>query len=110
MDIEQLKLILETLQGVGHEAGNLAVLYLWLQFGSSALGYLSPVSVLLGAGWIIFKAIRMGYGGDVCEQFLCEMRDQLGTGIRGSLSNDERARTMAAIRALVAEKRAKEQK
>jgi hypothetical protein len=32
MEIEQLKLILETLQGLGHEAGNLAVLYLWLQF------------------------------------------------------------------------------
>ena len=110
MEIEQLKLILETLQGVGHEAGNLAVLYLWLQFGASALGNVSMLVFLLGAGYLIYKGIRMGTGGDVCEQFLCEMRDQLGTGISGPLSNSERQRTMLAIRALVAEKRAKEQK
>ena len=108
MEIEQLKLILETLQGVGHEAGNLAVLYLWLQFGASALTNLSFAGVLGGAGYLIYKGIRMGTGGDVCEQFLCEMRDQLGTGISGPLSNSERQRTMLAIRALVAEKRAKE--
>jgi hypothetical protein len=109
MDIEQLKLILETLQGVGHEAGNLAVLYLWLQFGSSALTNLSFVGVFVGVGWIIFKAIKMGSGVDVCENFIREMRDHLGTGISGSLSVSERDRTMAAIRALVAEKRVKEQ-
>ena len=107
MDIEQLKLILETLQGVGHEAGNLAVLYLWLQFGASALGYLTATCVVLGIGWIIFKAIKMGSGVDVCENFIREMRDHLGTGISGSLSVSERDRTMAAIRALVVEKRVK---
>ena len=108
MEIEQLKLILETLQGVGHEAGNLAVLYLWLQFAASALGNVSMLVFLLGAGYLIYKGIRMGTDGDVCEQFLRDMRDQLGTGISGPLSNSERQRTMLAIRALVAEKRAKE--
>jgi len=33
---------------------------------------------------------------------LREMRDQLGTGIYGSLSSDERHRTMTALRKLVA--------
>ena len=108
MDIEQLKLILETLQGVGHEAGNLAVLYLWLQFGSSILGHLTLASVFIGLFYVIYRAIRMGTGGDVCENFMREMRDHLGTGISGSLSVSERDRTMAAIRALVAEKRVKE--
>ena len=110
MEIEKLKLILETLQGVGHEAGNLAVLYLWLQFGASALGNVSMLVFLLGAGYLIYKGIRMGTGGDVCEQFLIEMRDQLGTGISGPLSTSERDRTMNALRQLVAEKRVKEQK
>ena len=102
MDIEQLKLILETLQGVGHEAGNLAVLYLWLQFGASALANLSLSGVFLGAGYLIYRGIRMGTGGDVCENFLREMRDQLGTGISGPLSVSERDRTMTALRKLVA--------
>lgn len=108
MDIEQLKLILETLQGVGHEAGNLAVLYMWLQFGASALTNLSFAGVLVGAGYLIYKGIRMGVGGDASERFLCEMRDQLRTGTSGCLTDDERHRTTDAIRALVAEKRAKE--
>ena len=108
MDIEQLKLILETLQGVGHEAGNLAVLYLWLQFGASALANLSLSGVFLGACYLIYRGIRMGTGSDVCENFLRDMRDQLGTGISGPLSVNERDRTMNALRQLVAEKRAKE--
>jgi hypothetical protein len=102
MDIEQLKLILETLQGVGHEAGNLAVLYLWLQFGASILGNLTLASVFIGLFYIIYRAIRMSQGHDEAEAFLREMRDQLGTGIYGSLSSDERHRTMTALRKLVA--------
>lgn len=106
MEIEQLKLILETLQGVGHEAGNLAVLYMWLQFGASALTSLSFAGVLVGAGYLIYKGIRMGAGGDASERFLCEMRDQLRTGTSGCLTDDERQRTMSAIHALVADNKA----
>jgi hypothetical protein len=102
MDIEQLKLILETLQGVGHEAGNLAVLYLWLQFAGGVLTNLSAIAVLLGVTYLIYKAIMISQGHDETEAFLCEMRDQLGTGVRGLLSRDERQRTTTALRKLVA--------
>jgi hypothetical protein len=102
MEIEQLKLILETLQGVGHEAGNLAVLYLWLQFGASILGHLTFASVFIGLFYVIYRAIRMTQGYDEADAFFREMRDQLGTGIYGSLSSDERQRTMTALRKLVA--------
>jgi hypothetical protein len=102
MDIEQLKLILETLQGVGHEAGNLAVLYLWLQFIGGVLTNLSIMGALLGVTYIIYKAIMISQGHDESESFLCEMRDQLGTGVYGHLSKDERQRTMTALRRLVA--------
>jgi hypothetical protein len=102
MEIEQLKLILETLQGVGHEAGNLAVLYLWLQFIGGVLTNLSLIGVFLGLFYFIYRAIRMSNGHDQAEDFLCEMRDQLGTGVRGVLSSEERHRTMTALRKLVA--------
>jgi hypothetical protein len=107
MDIEQLKLILETLQGVGHEAGNLAVLYLWLQFAGGVLTNLSIMGALLGIAYIIYRAIRMSQGSDESEAFLCEMRDQLGTGMRGILSSEERHRTMTALRQLVAKHKEK---
>jgi hypothetical protein len=107
MEIEQLKLILETLQGVGHEAGNLAVLYLWLQFAGGVLTNLSIMGAFLGMTYIIYKAIIMSQGHDETETFLCEMRDQLGTGVRGVLSSEERQRTMTALRQLVAKHKEK---
>ena len=108
MEIEQLKLILETLQGVGHEAGNLAVLYLWLKFAGGVLTNISLVGIFLGLFYFIYRAIRMSQGHDQADAFLREMRDQLGTGIHGHLSEDERHRTIKALRQLVAEKRMKE--
>jgi hypothetical protein len=102
MDIEQLKLILETLQGVGHEAGNLAALYLWLQFASGVLTNLSLIGVFLGLFYFIYRAVRMSNGHDQADDFLREMRDQLGTGIHGTLTTDERNRTITALRKLVA--------
>ena len=102
MDIEQLKLILETLQGVGHEAGNLAVLYLWLQFAGSAAANLCVASVLVGVAYFGYRSIRVGYGADTYDAFFRDMRNQLITGTGGYLTDDERQRTMAALRQLVA--------
>jgi hypothetical protein len=106
MDIEQLKLILDTLQGVGHEAGNLAVLYLWLQFIGGVLTNLSVIGIFLGLFYFIYKSVRMSNGHVQAEDFLREMRDQLGTGTYGTLTTDERQRTMTALRKLVAKEKA----
>lgn len=108
MDIEKLKLILETIQGVGHEAGSLAMLYMWLQFGASAITNLSIAAVIVGAAYLGYRAIRVGYGVDAYESFFRDMRNQLFTGTGGYLTDDERQRTIAALRTLVAEKRSKE--
>jgi hypothetical protein len=107
MEIEQLKLILETLQGVGHEAGSLAGLYLWLQFAGSAVASLSIAGVAVGAAYLGYRSIRVGYGADACDAFFREMRNQLVTGSYGHLTDDERQRTMAALRQLVAEHKEK---
>ena len=110
MDIEQLKLILETLQSVGHEAGYLAALYLWLQFAGSAFGYLCTAGVLLGAVGLVYKAIKFAYGEDAYGYFFREMRDQLNTGTGGPLTDNERQRTTAKLHQLVAEAKDKEKK
>jgi hypothetical protein len=106
MEIDKLRLILETLQGVGQEAGSLAVLYLWLQFGSSALTSLSFVAVFLGIGYSVYRGIRLNQVNERACQFLRDMRDQLGTGVGGPLMEEEANRTMAALRRLVAKEKA----
>jgi hypothetical protein len=107
MDIEQLKLILETLQGVGHEAGNLAVLYLWLQFGASILGHLTFATVFIGLFYVIYRAVRMSNGVDAYDTFFCSMRNQLFANTGGYLTDEERQRTMTALRQLVAKHKEK---
>lgn len=109
MDIEKLKLILETIQGVGHEAGSLAMLYMWLQFGSAAVTNLCIAAAVLGAAYFGYRAVRVGYGVDAYDSFFRDMRSQLFTGTGGYLTDDERHRTITALRTLVAEKHEKEQ-
>lgn len=106
MEIEKLKLILETLQGVGQEAGSLAALYLWLQFGSSVSGHLFFAGGVVGMAYIIFRGIKLSYGAESTDQFFRDMRNQLRTGTAGLLTDDERQRTIAALRELVAKEKA----
>lgn len=105
MEIEQLKLILETLQGLGHEAGSLAVLYLWLQFIGGVLTNLSVLGIFLGLFYFIYRAFSMSQGHDGAEAFLRDMRDQLGTGTEGPLTGNERQRTISALRKLAAKEK-----
>ena len=105
MDIEQLKLILETLQGVGHEAGNLAVLYLWLKFATTLIGNLCIAGICVALFYCVLKGIRMSQNHYDDEAFICEMRDQLRTGSGGFLTPNERQRTLTALRNLVAKEK-----
>jgi hypothetical protein len=52
----------------------------------------------------------VGYGVDAYDSLLRDMRNQMFPGTGGYLTDAERQRTMAAIRALVAEKHAKDKK
>ena len=103
MDVEQLKLVLETLQSVSHDAGSLAVLWLWLKFGAAAVGHLSIMTVVVAVAYFIYKAVRLSYGDDAYDRFFRDMRDQLRTGTGGCLTDGERNSTMSALRALVAD-------
>lgn len=106
MDIEQLKLVLETLQNVSHDASSLAVLWMWLKFGAAAVGHISIMAVIVAVAYFIYKAIRSNYSDDAYDLFFRDMRDQLRTGTGGCLTDNERIATMAALRALVADSKA----
>lgn len=108
MEIEKLKLILDALQGVGHEAGSLATLYLWLQFGASVVTSLSFVAVFLGISYGIYRFIIVSNHHEATDQFFRDMRDRLGTGTGGHLTENERHRTMASLRQLANKPREKD--
>lgn len=107
MDIEQLKLVLETLQSVGHEAGSLATLWLWLKFSGGLLQLAFWAAVIVGVAHAIARAARHLEGDARYERFLREMRGTLGTGTSGVMTDDEYGRTTAMLRQLAEEHRAK---
>ena len=107
MEIEQLKLILETLQGVGQEAGSFAALYLWLKFGATVLKYLFFAGGVVGVSYLFYRGIKMGMGAELTDQFFRDMRHQLNTGTPGTLTEEERQRTIVALRQLVAKEKEK---
>ena len=95
MDIEKLKLILETLQAAGDTAAMVAVLWLVLEY------VLTPAFILAG----VFLVLRMGIVLiqylEGSNSFIAECRDRLGTGDKGYLTVGERRGTEALLRKLV---------
>jgi hypothetical protein len=108
MDIEQLKLVLETLQSVGHEAGSLVTLWLWLKFGAATLQALLWGAVIVGVAHAIARGWRALEGDSRADRFLRDMRCVLGTGTSGCLTDAEYARTTSLLRQLADEHRAKQ--
>lgn len=110
MDLEQLKLVLETLQTVSHDAGNLVILWMWLKFGASAVSSVAWVAVLLTCAWFIGRAIMAASGASETESFLKDVRVRLQTGSPGMLTDSERFATISKLRMLVDEHVASQKK
>jgi hypothetical protein len=99
MNIEELKLILETIRSLSGDASTAAYWYFGLEFAKYVLGWLVSAGVVLTITRTI--AVANGVGAD--EAFMRECRDALGTGCRGELTDNERAATQQAIRKLIQE-------
>lgn len=97
MDIEQLKLVLEALQSVSHDASTIAVLWLWLKFGAVAVSHATWMIVILVVAWIVGSAILRATGASGSDEFLKDMRRTLNTGTPGLLTDNERRATMAKL-------------
>ena len=98
MDIEQLKLVLSTLQG--HDASSLVILWLWLKFGAGVLCTLFWGAILIGAVVALGKAYRAVESDQRSDRFIRDMRDILCTGTGGCMTDSERDRTQALLRSL----------
>ena len=99
MNIEELKLVLETIRTLSGDASTAAYWYFGLEFAKFVLGWLVGAGVVL----TLIKTIAMANGVGADEAFMRECREALGTGCRGPLIEDERAATQQAIRKLIQE-------
>ena len=99
MNIEELKLILETIRSLSGDATTAAYWYFGLEFAKFALGLLVGACLV----WTLIKAVAVASGVGADEAFMRECRDALGTGCRGGLIERERVATQQAIRKLIQE-------
>ena len=99
MNIEELKLILETIRSLSGDATTAAYWYFGLDFVKFALGWIVGAWLV----WISIMTVAKANGVGADEDFMCECRDALGTGCRGGLLQEERRATQAAIRKLIQE-------
>lgn len=107
MDIEQLKLVLETIQSLGHDAGQTATMWVWLYFGSKVLSNGFLVAAVAVIAYAIYRVVALVQGNENATYFLKDMREVLGTGSSGYLTDPERERTQQLLRNLAEEYAAK---
>ena len=103
MNIEELKLVLDTIRQLSGDASTAAYAYFGLEFAKFVIGW------AVGA-WVVFTAIKMVIKlntDDQDETFMRECRDALRIGSRGHLGATERFETQRVIRQMIQEQNAK---
>ena len=99
MNIEELKLVLETIRSLTGDASTAAYWYFGLDFAMFVISWLVGAGLLL----TIARMIVSLSGNERHEEFMRECRDALHIGSRGCLGEAERAATQQAIRKLIQE-------
>ena len=89
MDIEQLKLVLETVQTTTDGAKNFGVWWIALHYGEKILSGLLVVICVWGVLWGIVKAIMIGNEMHKNEARLRHLRDTLRIGSSGFFTDSE---------------------
>lgn len=102
MDIEHLQLILDMVGQVSGDAVTVAVAFIVLDKVLPFILFLAFFYVVYRVALLIYKACTTPNK----ESFWMDMRDCLGTGSRGYLTQDEVRRTEAEIRRIVSASRA----
>ena len=97
MNIEELKLVLDTILSLSGDATTAAYWYFGLEFAKAVIGWAAVAWVALA----LIKTIAKANGVDEDEAFMRECRDELGTGTGGELTRNERKATQIAIRKLI---------
>ena len=101
MNIEELKMILETINATTGLAKDMGTTWIWLHYG---LKLLEGLAILVGIAVVtygIYKIARIMHSDGIDTVFMRQCRDKLKTGSGGSMTDGEYYRTTAKIMELV---------
>ena len=101
MDIEQLKLIMETVSSVSGDAAAIAISYIVLVNVLPFICWMSFLCLLYKFGVALISNLTVESDPD----FFVEMRDLLRTGTSGPLTANEKTATKAKIRDIAVKSR-----
>jgi len=101
MNIEELKLVLETIRSLTGDASSAAYWYFGLEFAKFVLLLVGCLGVTC---WVVHKISQVN-GLDEDTAFMRECRNELRTGTGGELTYNERKATQIAIRKLIWERK-----
>lgn len=98
MEIEQLKLILETLQHTTDGAKDFGIWWIALHYGEKVLNGLFMVVCVCGIAWGVCKAILISSGSSEDTRRLQHLRDLMRVGSPGAVTDGEFDRMREKIR------------
>lgn len=101
MNMEELKLVLETINSTTGLAKDFGTTWVWLHYGMKLLngiGYLLIVAIIV---YGIYQVVASISGTDNANEFVKECRDRLGTGFPGPLTTNELSHTRSKVFELI---------
>ena len=101
MNIEELKMILETINATTGLAKDMGTTWIWLHYGFKLL---DGLAMLIGSAVVIYgvyKIARTMNSDCIDTVFMRQCRDKLNTGSGGCMTDGEYYRTTAYIMELV---------
>jgi hypothetical protein len=109
MNIEELKMILETINTTTGLAKDMGTTWVWLHYGFKALeGFAWLVGIAMVI-YSVYRMMRMMSNADIDTAFMRSCRDKLGIGSTGIMTEAEHYATTTKIMELIDQHR-REQK
>lgn len=101
MNIEELKMILETINATTGLAKEMGTTWIWLHYGFKVLQGLVVLATVGIVFYAIYKTILTIHSGTIDTQFMRECRDKLKIGSTGVMTDWEYHVTTSEIRELI---------
>ena len=101
MNIDELKMILETINSTTGLAKDFGTTWVWLHYGLKVFDSLLAVVCILGVAYAIYRMVAHNSGSGTNETFIRRCRDRLRIGSPGMLTNEEAERVRIKLSELI---------
>ena len=91
MNLEELKLVLETINSTTGLAKDFGTTWVWLHYGFKVFEAVTVVFCILGVIYGIYRMVAQSKGNEANEAFIRRCRDRLRIGSSGILTEGEAA-------------------